>query len=655
MTEDFELVISWPAHVVPADRLDFNPRIILTRTYNSNGVIKTETTQVSSGQIIKQPGEYSAYVINDLGTRSSTISFTRGEGEISMYAVYSVNSQQSYETKLSPSSMVGTETLDETNKVLFTYFVTDDYFNYKDATSGNPITFAELYDYIDSETLSADFVTNTNASKYIDVRVNSNLSIKTEVFAVGFESYANFTYPFVKYQIYSTTKTGEIYIYRFIQIVFVENVDNNLADTILTNQGSGQNLATETIKDKNGTTTTSKVGLVTSTSPSMNLSLKFGNEAGLYVPYGDTLYLDRYYNGTFVETYIIEVSSLAIPSFDTKLTQVGLHEFVLRDLAGRKHKFASDSEKLQIYLINEILYTVNDKAPINNQIFNTPVTVDITFALEGLQLYNERSLNIIVTRNGQSTTIPNSNGEFTISEAGYYSVKISAMTQFAEGTSTQVSSTFNFVIVNTEIANSTFSVSRGTGFTLEKLVKIVNGENIDITNSYSISANTNASNALLWLSHEEQGNSIFEVTLRYYHTITDTSSSFTFRVWINNETPVVITSIPAGTSTKENIVINYNPGIIYSQIGKGYITLNDQVISNVDESSAQFVDTINISQSGTYWLRIYTDDGILVSAYKFTKTEPMNGIAKTIIICVAIGVVILIGLFFFLRRKGKYR
>jgi len=650
LTEDFELVIAWPNTVISSERFDFNPRIILTRTYNDNGNVEPKTTIEKSGKIITQPGKYEAYVINDLGTRSTVISFTRGEGEISMYAVYAVDKQVSAEGKLTPSSLISTETLDTENKVLFTYFITDDYFSYKDTASNITITKENLIDYTTSETLSTDFIANSSANKYIDVRVNSNLSIKTEVFEVGFMQYNQADYPYVKYMIYSTTKTGETYIYRFIQVVFVDKTNTKLANTTILNAGASDvNLAEGTLP-------------ITSTAESIYLNFTFGSqlgsEYGLYVPYGDTIYIDRYYNGVFAETISIETSSsdTNIPTFSTTLSQVGLHEFVIRDLAGRTHDFKGN-EKLQIYLINEILFTVNDQTPINNQVFNNDVNIDIVFNLSGLQLYTERTLNIVVTKNGQTTNYPNSTGELTLNEAGYYSVTMSAITSenFA-GSSTQVSTVYNFVIVDTQIANNTFSISKGTGFAIEKLIKIVNGEETNITDTYKVSStDTTSSNVLLWLSYAEQGNSIFDVTLRYYDEVSESNLSFNFRIWINNESPVFISSVPAGTSTKDTITINYNPGLIYTQIGKGYITVNDKVVTSIDENSLSFVDTITIAEKGTYWIRLYTQDGTLVNTYKFTKAEPMNSMTKIIIICVAIGIVVIVGLFFFLRRKGRYR
>lgn len=645
LTEDFNIVLAWPSHIATSERLELNSRIILTRTYSEKGTIKTQTSQVTSGTLIKLPGEYTAYVINDLGMMSKAISFTRGEGEISMYAVYGVNKQLSTESKLNPSSLIATEELETETKVLFTYFVTNEYFSYKDAVTGDPITSETFQQYIGSETLSTDFVANVNASNYIDVRVNSNLSIKTEVYELGFIEYSTYSCPYVKYQIYSDTKVGDAYIYRFIQIVFVDKDDTKLADTRVFNAGAtDENLAEYT-------------SVVTSTSQSVYIEFDFASQLGFYVPFGDTIYVDRYYNNEFVETIVYEVSSnlTAQTYISLQISQVGLHEFVIRDLAGRTNIFTGGHNRLQIYLINEILYTVNGENPINNQVFNGNVNISIVFLKIGEhQLYNERTLNITINRNGEATNLPNNNGEFTLADAGYYTVVMSATTQLLDGTSTQVSSTFNFVIVDTEIATRSFSISKGTNFTIDKLIKSVNGQETDITDTYSVSS-TADTNVLLWLAHEEQGNSIFKVTLKYYEQVTESYRTFDFSVWVNNQSPVIISSIDPGTKTKEAITINFNPGLIYTQIGKGYITLDGEKIVDINSESISFVDTITITDKGTHWLKIYSQDGKLVGSYKFTKSEPVNGITKFIFIALGIGVVVVAVLFLLLRRKGRYR
>jgi len=648
LTEDFEIVASWPSTV--SDRIDFNTRIMLTRTIYQNNDVHTTTSEVASGQKITEPGDYTAYVINALGMKSRIISFSRGEGQISMYAVYAINSETSSEKQLTPSSLIIADAADTENKVMFTYFVTQDYFSYKDE-NGDSIWFRDetngqtennFQPLIDDPELSNKIFIDTNKLKYLDVRVNSNLSIKADIDKCG---YLQDIYPYLTYRIYSNTKNNGVYTYRFVRIVFVNEYENDFARVQVFNSDEiTQNLAENS-------------SVITSTSSSITLKMSFTDEHGsLLVPHGDTLYLDRYYNGTFVETIVVNAVETNMKNINLNIEQVGLHEFVLRDLAGRIHKF-NGSDKLKIYLINQILFEVNGENPINNQIFNGDVNFNIIFELSGLQLYNSKGLSILVTQNGISRTldIANNNGQFTISDPGYYSIKMSTDTSLVDDTATQISTIYNFVIVDTLIAQRSFSISKGTGFEIEKLIKIVNDEKQDITNSYITSLNNSNDSTLLWLSYKDQGNSIFDVTIRYYEKISNSYRLFNFQVWINDEKPMIISSIPEGSTTKETIDIRFNTGKIYTQIGKGYITLNDEVVRTIDENSLEFMDTITIDKKGTYWLKIFSEDDTLICSYKFVKSEPLNNITKLIIICVAIGLVLIVVIFFLLRRKGKYR
>lgn len=226
-------------------------------------------------------------------------------------------------------------------------------------------------------------------------------------------------------------------------------------------------------------------------------------------------------------------------------------------------------------------------------------------------------------------------------------------------TDSAVTSTYNFVIMKTNISQRSFNIAKGTGFTIEKIVKIVGSQQYDYTNDPNNAEKFKDS--LIWLTYADtngniiDGNSIWDITLRSYDQISNTYSSFNFKVWINDEKPVILSSIPEGTTSKQNITINFNAAQIYSQIGEGYITVNGIVMVDINENSSTYVDSITLLEKGTHWIKIYTDDGTLVSSYKFVKTEPLNNITKIILICVAIGLVLVVILFFLLRRKGKYR
>lgn len=640
LTEDFEVTISWSGIDVET-QIDFNSKIVLERTYTENNIVKPEILSNSNKYLITKPGDYVAYVTNDLNTIKNNakdrITFTRGEGQISMYAVYTIDKDNKLDTQLIPSSKVDNEKYIEKDKpernvIVFNYFTTMDYFNFTDLNGTKQYTVDDL-----NSNVNDNFKINENAKKYLDIRVNSNLSIFVDACKL---SIYNET-PYVEFKIYSKNNSEEIYIYRFIKIFFLDNSNYELATTTVNTILNSDNIY-------KGTNPIIK-------RPDNTIIVQFNLEDEKHID-GNTIYVDRYYNSELVETITytsIDASTRAI----FELTQVGLHSFVIRDLANRKQIFGSiqtsnATHSLQIYLINQILFTVNNESPINNQIFNGEVNLKILATLNGIKLYNTDTLGITVTRNGVDLSSPNST-DLTFTEQGYYTVKIVATTVLSDATNNiadqEISTTYNFVILRTDVALRNFNVSNGTGFVIDKLIKIVNNEKTDITMKYE------CEDSLLWLSHEEQGNSMFEVTLKYFDTNLKVYRPFTFNVWINEDTPVIISSIPNGTSTKNVITLDFNPGMIYSQIGRCKILVNDSLYMQIDDTSERVSNTITIEKKGTYFVQIVSDDGSIISSYKFTKSDPINKTTQTVIICIAIGIVVLVAVFFLVRRKGKYR
>lgn len=651
LSEDFEITTAWTNGYAPEKQLSFDSKIYLVRTYTENNVVMPPEIYSNSNYYkITKPGDYTAYVFNALNNKSYTITFTRGDSEIGIYSVVNVKSKVT--TKLSPSTKVTSEnyeTADENRTLIeFSYFTTIDYFSFLDTTTNATIEPSTLVGSDEDDLFDiANIQINRNAGNYMDIQVKSDLSIFVQLHELKKDGDT----PYAKFRIYSKNKQNKDYTYRFVKVYFLDSTDYTLASTLVSNVSSS-NLDSNAKKNNIYDSTS----VIKRPDKYLYVAFRFkdATNSTKYVD-GNTIYVDRYFNGEFVETIsYTNISEQTEAKFT--LTQVGLHKFVVRDLAGRVQVFGKDTTKannLQIYLINQILFSVNNATPIDNQIFNDTVTIKIQSQLAGVTLYNTNTIGVKVTRNGEDVSISDAT-EFSFSESGSYIVKMDATTILADQ---EISTTYKFVIVKMDIANKSFNISKGTGFEIDKVFKVVNNERTEMTESFKnneIGEDIN-SGSLIWLTAKNQGNSIFEISLKYFDQTTKDYQYFTFNVWLNDEQPVIISSINNGSSSKETITLSFNPGIIYTQVGKCKILVNDKEYLSINNEDDKVVQTITITQKGTYTIKIVSDDGTLISSYKYTKNDPISKTTIIVLICVAIGAVVLVVLFLLIRRKGKYR
>lgn len=662
LSEDFEVSMKWDSELVPvSQQMDFGSYIELTRRFtDDNNITHTETIRNANKYTITKPGYYTAVVINALGSRSNTIEFTRGDGEITMYNVYNVDTKFG-NTKLSPSTIVSKEPAskdDSREIIVFNYYTTDDYFSFA-YENGPKISISDLDEDVENlESIIVDKQSSNEVNKkYLDVVVNSNLNVYIQICEMGKDA-TNGNTPYVMYRIYSqyndnniidaespegeaaATEAKEvtyIYTYRFLKVYFLPSDNYSLVETKVTTElNTNQNIL--------GSSNVIK-------RPDKHLLVRFTPDINTLD--GNTLYIYRYYNNQLIDTINHNDISSAV---EFLISDVGLHTFVIRDLAGRVQVFGDTSkttygQKLDIYLINQIIYTVNEESPINNQYFNGSVNIKVIDQLAGLNLYDTRILGINIYKDGKYLD----SKSLTFTEPGYYTVELSTNTRLATDgsqdiTDQEIFSTYNFTIIREDIAKNSFTVSKGDGFVIEKITKIVNDQSYEVTELHNKTVDN-----LLLLTHEKEGNSKFIITLKKFDKAIKDYRSFTFNVWINNESPVILSSITAGTSTKSNITLNFNPGKIYEQVGKAYIRLNNSTYSVIDENSENAVKEIILSEKGIYILEIVSEDGRVFSSYKFQKKNPINSTTKFVLIGAGIAVVVVMGLLFLVRKKGKYR
>lgn len=599
-TENF--YVTWDTNYV------FTSTVNLTRTYvDSSGRQQVEVIKnISNGYEVNLAGTYTASISNNLNHTDSShnIYFKLVSGEIVIYDVVQINN--GIETILRPSPKTGTIEVNGTTKILYSYYTLSTY--------NKP----------------------TGSDMYIELRANKNKGIEYELISSTAEeetvaendetAQPNKVLKKKIYKIYGASNYG---YERYIQIIFV---DPTLNDENLSLTGLTAYYPTDAI----GTMAQLQLSSELKTNVEyINLSWKAYNKTNLNYDdlRGNLVYLDYYFNGNFIRTIYSDSNDINTLTIST----AGIHKFKFYDLAGNVQSFASSSEMV-INLINNVLFTINNDEPINNQIFNTDVILEIT----NRDLYFSDP-TISATLNGVSIT-PNRVGtsfyQYKFSEHGYYELTIS--TQITQNES--VTTKYCFTIINPNIALPCFSVPQNANFTVVKVLK----ENADITHTLD-SLNE------LWISTATLGSGNYTITLKQFSSTLNTDVEFGFQIWINNETPYLYSTTPFGSSSTKEITITFNPKIIYDQIGESYISISGEPNINISSESANEITTYKLTNNREYYIRIYSADGKLVNSYKVTKDEPLNTTSIIIIVVVSIVVIALIVVFIVIRRHLKFR
>lgn len=452
---------------------------------------------------------------------------------------------------------------------------------------------------------------------------------------------------FDQYTIYSIVNDTE-YIVCYVRIVYVVKTNDfalvNISSTAYP-QGINKNITTTNVYESN--------------ESSLTINFKefnaYENSANTDVYKGNLVYADYYYNGNFVKT--ISSKNLTFSnkqSFEISLP--GLHTFNFYDNSNNKQQFKLNdtqlTNSLDIFLINGIVYYVNNDIPINNAFYNDAVTLQVVTNLGGKELFNEKPL-VAATLNGQDLEVVDDKTEnvYTFTESGYYTVTILGKVT-VNGDSFELSTTYKFTIINEEIAKISFSMSSSYGFTITKLLR----NDGDVTSTLTTLDS-------LWLSAGEfnADNALYTVYCSYYNQAYNQFQNFSFKVWINDSTPVIVpVNYTYGTSTKKVITLQFDGLAIYNEIGQGYISiknLDDQTEERIqiNSSSISGVQEIKISKEGTYSIGIYNDENRLISSYKVIKKQPLNTSYIIIIVVSSVVVVALAAVFIFIRKRAKFR
>lgn len=589
-----DIYITW-------EESDFGEEIILTKD-NQESIIITE-----QNYCIKEEGYYKLSIKNGLDyhsdTTGETLYFRRTSSDIVMYEVVAVSNDTMSETILTASPLKT---------------------NYIDKNDPTQLTYP-VYEYYKLD--------NTTT----DVRLNKNKNLNIEVIeetpnACLYKIFGNSDYGYIRYIRVHSIKASTTLV--------ADNNDSNRNSLVITDN----TLVTSTgapliLHYENKIQCTSKGGL----------TLTWNNyHYNDYDPLdkGNIIQTTYYYNNQYVDT-IFETSK----QNSISLSAAGYYQFVFRDLAGNIQQFVINGTTynyLFFYIVNDVLFTVNDSEPINHQIFNNSVTIKLT----NRDLYDP-GVVILAKKDGKpynvSSTGTSGNYVYHFTEHGSYEITLTSYVRDINGANTEIktiTTSYVFTIINANQILLGYHISPAYHFTLTNLIK----DNVNITNLVEDKSS-------LWLSNMSYGNGKYTVTLSYYHQTLKTVIPFSFTIWINSEVPTLVASIDWGTSTSKPITISFNMSVIYQQIGDSYISINglDPIWINSQTASTNTRTDIVINSIGDNWVSLYTADGQLINSYKVTRTEPLNTLSIILIVIGSVVAIALIVLFIILRRRIKVR
>lgn len=272
-------------------------------------------------------------------------------------------------------------------------------------------------------------------------------------------------------------------------------------------------------------------------------------------------------------------------------------------------------------------------------------------------LYDLTTLKTTVLLDGKSYTgYTSTSTTWTFREVGHYKVSLSVKAK-TTGSPTIVG-TLDFTILDKEESRLIHEFSKISGYTVTKIERLNydSAGNIvyqNITSQFLSGGSTVLYNFTLTTTNPGVGR--YRITVQTQAREMTPSQQYQYSVWLNDETPAISPSRAFGTTETSAVTVSFNPGLLYQQVGKSYIALNEQRVATVDASSSLQPDSFSFSTPGTYLVQIYSESGNLLLSQRITITVPLNTAAILLIILGCLVVIGVIVTFVILRTRMRIK
>lgn len=382
----------------------------------------------------------------------------------------------------------------------------------------------------------------------------------------------------------------------------------------------------------------------TDTVITWNTTYTDNSATGRTVSYIEFFGLDLSYNGTHVGTYT---------SGSITLTNSGIYTITISDPVGQKHYFGANanSTTFTLTILTNVIYNVNDNAAIPYATYSD--TVD--FFVPELSYYDYTPVVTVYRNNSLYTITPNASGHYIFSTPGTYKIVIKTSIERVIGTvpAAQLEAVYQFNIVSPNEAISSFDFAPIAGYEIIDVIRLDNDTNITAE-----VRGENAKITTLHITPKDLGIGKYQITVQVQANGYSPSQTYTFSVWVNDETVIITPSREWGSGSTSGFNLTINTASVYERIGECHIMINGAIALSIGESNKDLVDPTvlgDYTDQGDYIIQLVSASGTVLQSYRLTIYEPLNT-AAIILICVAVGVVVILTiLFIIMRKKVKVR
>ena len=565
----------------------FNPYVTLVYPNGSSQTITSPTT-------VTEEGVYSVCLYNSMGQYlNGTQVFTIRSYEVTIYGVYQLDSQGNL-TQLTAHSVP---------------------YNYYTNTTAGVITMPQYF-YLSSD---------TNWDRNIEIVYNEDKGLNYRII----DEFGNTRI----YNVYGSTSHV---ISTYFAVTRIPSANISSATSFRINgeapTSNSRNIYRRLTDTENATAT------LTWETTYYDSSI---TEAGVTNTYAEFYTLELWYNNVFVGTFT---------NGNILLTQSGIYTIRIYDAVGQNQYFGANYTEFTLNLLNEVVYYVNNLAPIQYATFSSDVDLYIPMTFSG-DLSQYDSLEVTIMRNNAEYTLSGNNGHYIFTEPGVYTVTMRGSIRSVVGTnSADLVSTYQFTVLSPNEALTSYEFTAMTGYEIISVIR--SGQ--DITNEVRGSANRIYS---VYIDQENFGVGRYTITVRYAGTGYNPSQDYTFDFWINNEVPSINSSRDWGSSSTSGFTITINPASIYERVGDCYLVINGEIVYTINSETGTNIDpqNFNYNDSGVYIVQIQSASGNILSSHRLTINVPLNTAAIILIVVACVVVVGLIITFIIMRTRMKVR